>query len=48
MPALDAMSEEMVRCEDVDPTTYEQYRRVITASGVEIAIDSNTSFVARG
>lgn len=35
-PALDAMSEEMVHCEDVDPRTYEQYGRVTAAIGIEI------------
>lgn len=36
VPTLDAMSAEMVHCEDADPKGYEGYRRVIAAINVEI------------
>jgi hypothetical protein len=36
LPTLDAMSSEMVHCEDADPKGYEGYRRVTTAINVEI------------
>jgi hypothetical protein len=36
VPTLDAMSGEMVHCEDADPKGYEGYRRVIAAINVEI------------